>query len=190
VGDPSFTGFYGQRFIFTGLPFVTYHIFSDPWISLDTEFGPALGAKSDGTVVKIAKLRFGSHNLTLNRDWRQGATVRYELDGKVASLSSGKSVSVGECFTVSCDKNRITWSSQVESLTFVYDTAANSHINTTFFDLRFDVPLNEPDSCGGLLGQTAKEDGIISTAAELFVVPPSGFAPSSRFKQLDACRQK
>jgi len=188
VGDPFFKGFHGQKFMFKGLPSMSYHIFSDIFISVNAQFASTFApATPDGTVMKTLNISFENHHLTIIRDWLNGTSISVISDGKKITLAEGKTVSLGECYSLYNLAPRVFFKTSKHNVIIDYATQADDHINNTYFNINFDVPLEDATTLGGLLGQTAQANAKISTDELLFIVPMNGRAKTDKFEGISSC---
>jgi len=194
VGDPFFKGFQGQTFEFKGQPSLSYHLFSDPFISVNAEFASTLAPYTpNGTVMKTLNISFENHRLTLVRDWIGGKSISLLSDSTKTTVQEGKSILLGECYSLSyltvqpLLPSSLLFQTPKHKILVQYAHQADKHINNTYFNVHYDIPLEDPDSLGGLLGQTAKADATISTDEMLFIVPMNGRAKTDKFEGVSIC---
>jgi len=173
-GEPIFTGFFGQRFEFQGSANSNFHLFSDPFLSINSLFGVANPSlRKSGTVMKALGIRWENRSLTVNVESissdKYNVTVMIDSDSAIV-VASKQSISLFSCVQMTWSPARLTVTfGSDHKLTVTWAYSNTTHINTTYLNIDLELPLEVSSVCGGVLGQTASNTTKPSTNSKLFV---------------------
>jgi len=160
-GDPVFTGFHGQEFIFNGHMNKYYHVFSDPYVSINALFTDANPYDTyGGTIMKDMSVTYSGNTIVVNRDSRRvhvGNDIMIAPDFQELAL----------CVTAEATHEYFEIVTPQHIITIKYMWNNIPHLNTTYLDLGIDLAPNSvpPTQYGGIIGCTVN-DGQVIVASE------------------------
>jgi len=142
---------------------IFFHIFSDPFASINARFGYANPSTMKGTVMSAIGVRWETHSLTVDVDAMSSdhKNVSITLDGQTTLLSHNSSaVSIEPCSQATLLYPQLIITMGMDhTLTLTWHKQHSSHINTTFLGFNLEVPLeSDPSVYQGVLGQTATKN--------------------------------
>lgn len=166
IGDPVISGFHNQSFEFTGKAGRTYHIYSDPYVSVNSMFAPAKPSQTNSTTTVMDKIfvQYGTNHSLSFSAWSRspvGNVVTVAADSDLLVLLPDDAPhTLGDCSWLSWDGKHLTFALGGQHfLVFTIQSHANKHINTSFVNLNVDASLLQAHASdiGGLIGWTTQE---------------------------------
>jgi len=102
---------------------------------------------------------------------RDKHNVSVMIDGHSRTVGSKQPVSLSSCVEMTWTPAHLTLTVGSDHLMIVtWASDHSTHINTTYLNIQFDVPLEDSRVCGGVIGQTASRNLTKpSTDAKLFM---------------------
>jgi len=165
-GEPVFSGFHGQHLEFSGIIGNFYHIFSDPYISMNALFGDANPEASyGGTVMKMLSFVVYGNTIVLSRN-DSAVTINDKR-------TSDYSTELPNCVYVVIGRFKVTIATPEHYIVVYYKKKHTEHINTKYLDFTFTIKgAHTADLYGGIMG------GTVDANSE-FVADEAGWVTSS-----------
>jgi len=175
AGDPVFVDFNHTRFSFNGHANGVYHIFSDPFMSVNALFAYANPTLRSGTVMSLIAVQVGKAQIVFS----------IEKSKKIGVSMNNKTLVAGDVETVGCVTVTVPKSGNCEISTphhhFTVNTRteSNAHINTTYLNFNLKISGETVSSIGGVtrVSNHRKDSETLFVASGLFATD----APSSTF---------
>jgi len=182
-----FVGLRGQRFNFEGRANATFNVFSTAFMSINSRFGVANPATGKGTVMDAIAVQWKGHSIVLES--KRALTtdpkrVDVVVDGTKQTIAGKNGTTLEPCVHVYWSRPHLRIFLADTRMMMSWATSNSSHINTTYLNMHLDVPLGESVLYGGLLGQTARNDSLLSKKDADFITTNllSADAKTSKFR--------
>jgi hypothetical protein len=172
VGDPHMRGFLGQDIIFDGIAGSSFHIISDPYMSINSLFDYAEVESHTGTVMTAFHIVTAQDELLVRlEDISSSNSLQLSLNKKLVVLAPQSVVQTrSNCSSLMWMPPNLMFTSPSHDIIISWSEQYDAHINRTFLNLALKVPIMDPTVLGGVLGQTARLLPRYSTAVDDFIV--------------------